>query len=274
MKDPQGYDSNPQSFSGSETGASRDSRESSHRHKQRSIAGNSANPSGQGSTPRPAKIKAASLFSHLTGQASKAHRQHDRTTDDHSLLSQSESGSEAGSSISSGRSGSLSSELGTGSESDGPGTGHSKGGHPTQTRQNGQQKEPGGPSLHAQHARNQSEVRSTRSKSGVKSLFQGKRAEGVAEGLRREPRPRKARNGKIGCSGKTHDVQENTERSLGTEWNVAREQSTAGTSAGHAGPAAGMSRRTGTGAGDDVAGALNVVVIDRSKQVNTAGMEM
>ena len=234
--------------------------------------GLSGSEAGGGSRLHPAgDEKAATLFSRLTGQASRAHRQYKCVSD--RSLSQTESGSK---SSSSGSSSSRSSESGTGSELDGLAAGHSAASTQGKVRQCGQHlnRKPGGASSQDKRVRKQNVLRAIRSKSGAKSWFQGKRVEGVAEGLRREPSPRKAGNSKIGCSGKTHDVKEKTERSLGTEWNVAREQSTAGNSAGHAGPAAGISRRTGTGAGDDVAGALNVVVIDRSKQVSTAGMEM
>ena len=218
-----------------------------------------------GDHSHPGRARAATMFSLLTGQAQAAHRQHERVSGDHSL-SQSESGSEGSSSRSASRSG---------SESNGSAAHRSMGSAERPARRGRQHvsSRPGGASSQGKHARKQNVLRAVRSKSGAKSWFQGKRAEGVAEGLWRGPRPRKARHyGKIDCGQKFCDVSETIEQSLGSKQNVSREQSFAGNNLGQARSAAGLRRRTGTG--DDAAGALNVVVIDRSKQVSTAGMKM
>ena len=146
---------------------------------------------GQGSKPR----------------VSRAQKQYERVSDDHSLLSQSESGSESRSSDESG-SYSRSSESQSGSESDGSESGRSvASGSRSSEYESGSESggsERGrrdsnigrrGPHSQAQRASTKNMPKATH----TNSRLQGKLAKGVAEGLRRELRPRK--HGQVNKNG-------------------------------------------------------------------------
>ena len=244
IADAQADGGHPQDVSGSEA--------PSHRLNQHSEAGNSAQASHQGGLLNSSPA-GTGLLARLTGQsaqspASQEQMQYERVSDDHSLPSHSESGSEGGSDS------------------------HNKSEAGARQR--------GGTASQAWRARKKNVLRATRSKSGANSWFRGKRGQAIAEGLKREPWPSKDvqfyTERFLGEMVTNLDADEMSACSHGTEVDGAREQSIAGKIFGTARSVAGSKQRAGSG-GDDVvdgAGALNVVVIDRSKLESTAGMKL